>query len=245
MLHPRFEFDSGFQQLGLSHIAFAIVREMEPHPSLPDEYLPQLDAVGQWALDIDESQLETQPVLRGYLELLRQVGRSPMKFPPSARTLINIIKRRGRFPRILPVVDIYNVTALTSCLSLGVHDLSKLKGPIQFRISPGGETFYPIGGGEKTTARGDYVYADSDTVLAWLDARDSDRVKVTDQTRDILIVVQGNLQTSLVYRTRALEELCQRLLLACGGTAMLGQADICTGTTHWQSLEQWEQTNAA
>lgn len=244
MPYPKFEFDSGFRQLGLSHIAFAIVRGMKPHPSLPDEYLPQLDAMSQWASNVDESQLETQPVLCGYLELLRQIGRSPMKFPPSARALIDIIKRRGHFPRILPVVDIYNVTALTSSLSLRVHDLSKLKGPIQFRISPGGETFYPIGGGEKTTARGDYVYADSETVLAWLDTRDSDRVKVTDQTRDILIVIRGNLQTSLPYRMHALAELCQRLVPACGGTAILGQADIPSGTTRWQHLGQWEQTDA-
>ena len=121
MPHLSFEFDSGFQQLGLSHIAFATVRGMDPQASLPNEYQPLLDAMCQWALNADELQLETQPVLQGYLELIRQIGRSPKKFPPSARALIDIIKRRGQFPRILPVVDIYNVTALSSCLSLGVH----------------------------------------------------------------------------------------------------------------------------
>lgn len=244
MTHPKFEFDLGFQQLGLSHIAFATVRGLNPQASLADEYLPLLDAITQWALNADELQLETHPVLQGYLELICRIGRSPKKFPPSARALIEIIKRRGQFPRICPVVDIYNVTALTSCLSLGVHDLSKLKGSIQFRISSGGETFYPIGGGEKTTASGDYVYADSETLLAWLDARDSERVKVTGQTRDILIVVQGNLQTSLAYRMHALEELCQRLVQVCGGVAMLGQADIVSGTTNWQPLVLSEQADA-
>lgn len=241
MFQPTFEFTQSFQQLGLSNIAFATVYGLEPKASLYGEYLQLLDTMGKWALDVDEQQLEVQPVLNGYFELIRSIGRSPKKFPPSARALIDIIKRRKQFPRISTVVDLYNITALSSCLSLGVHDLSKLKGAIQFRISPGGEVFYPIGGNEKTTASGDYVYADSETVLAWLDARDSELVKVTGNTSDILIVVQGNLQTSLAYRMDALEELCQRLIQVCGGTAMLGHADATGGMTIWRPLTQPKQ----
>ncbi|ENM5896930.1 B3/B4 domain-containing protein [Vibrio mimicus] len=238
MFYPEFNFDLGFQQLGLSHVVFAVVRGMDQQQtSFSEKYQKQLDAVEQFALNVEEPQLETLQVLQGYVDLIRQIGRSPKKFPPSARALIDIIKHRGKFPRILPIVDIYNIITLTYFLSFGVHDLSKLKGSsIQFRLSPGGEIFYPIGGGQKNTAPGDYVFADSHTVLAWLDARDSERVKVTSQTRDILIVVQGNLQTSLTYRMRALEELCQLLVQTCGGTAMLGQVEVTNGLSDWWPL---------
>ncbi|MFM5338902.1 B3/4 domain-containing protein [Aeromonas enteropelogenes] len=237
MLFPVFNFDSNFQKLGLNYIVFAVVHEMDQKHLLSDTYLSQLHKVEQSALDIETSELESLPVLQGYVELVRQIGRSPKKFPPSAWALIDIIKRHGKFPHILPIVDIYNIITLTYNLSLGVHDLSKLKGEaINFRISPGGEFFYPIGGGEKRTKTGDYVYSDSDTLLAWLDARDSERVKVMSQTRDIIIVIQGNVNTSLEYRVRALEELCHLLVKTCGGMAMLGKAEVTSSKTNWWSL---------
>ncbi len=238
MPNPNFQFGPGIKQLGLSYIAFATVCGLDPQAPFSDSYMEKLDEMGQWATGVEEQELDTTPILQGYVELIRKIGRSPRKFPPSARALINIIKHRKKFPHVLPLVDIYNITTLTSYLSLGVHDLSKLEGTIQFRISSGGEVFYPIGGGEKTTAPGDFVYADNKTVLAWLDVRDSELVKVTDKTRDIIIIVQGNLDTSLAYRMRALEVLCQQIVHSCGGTAMLGYAEIANGLTTWLPLDR-------
>lgn len=227
----QFSFDNEFKKLGIAEIAFATIRGLNNQVSLPAYYDALIEDAERRALEMSEECLATSPVLLGYRDLIQHVKRSMKKFPPSARSLIDIVKRRASFPRINPVVDLYNVSALDSFLSLGVHDLNKLHGTISFRISKGGEIFFPIGGGEKITAQGDYLYADENNILAWLDARDSELVKVESQTRDLIIIIQGNLNTSLDSRLRVLSVVCRRIIDSCGGQSSISYVSVQSGLT--------------
>lgn len=116
------------------------------------------------------------------------------------------------------MVDAYNITVCHTRLALGVHDLDRLNGDIIFRLSPGGEPFRPVGSDSiKHTAPGDYLYADDARVLAWLDSKDSDEVKLDLTTRNVLMVVQGTSRTSRAQTRAAVEDAARNIVMFCGG----------------------------
>ena len=88
-----------------------------------------------WALNCDLSSVKEEPVVQGYIDLLKEVGRSVKKNPPTILALIKNIQSRGFLPTINSVIDIYNVECLRSFLAIGGHDLDKIQGPIEFTIS--------------------------------------------------------------------------------------------------------------
>lgn len=165
-----------------------------------------------------DADFEDSPVVQSYKELVQSVGRSAKRFPPAALNLVRQVRRVGQLPTINTAVDSYNIAAAQSLLALGVHDRAKIGDTITFRLSPGDEYFRAVGSpDEKRTQAGDYVYADDKRVLAWLDSKDSDDVKVTDDTRGIVIVIQGTHKTSRDYITSWLQEACSLVTQFCGG----------------------------
>lgn len=168
---------------------------------------------------LTEDAIRADAVLEGYRALVRGLGRSLKKFPPAAENLIEQVRRTGRFPRINTAVDAYNTVVVRRKLALGVHDIAKLGPTIFFRMSEGGEPFTPVGGAQaKATQRGDFVYADENRVLAWLDSKDSDDVKVSPETTNLVVVIQGTAQTTRDYNAAAAEEACRLITSFCGGS---------------------------
>lgn len=167
---------------------------------------------------LGDDALNANPVLNGYRELIRSIGRSLKKFPPAAENFIQQVKRTGRFPLINTAVDSYNLIVAKRMLALGVHDRAKLSGSISFRLSAGNEPFKAVGSEiAKATQSGDYVYADENGVLAWLDSKDSDDVKVSLDTTELVIIIQGTAKTERAYNRTAAEEACRLIARFCGG----------------------------
>lgn len=158
------------------------------------------------------------PVISGYRDMIKNIGRSLKKFPPSAEALISNIKRRESFMRVNPIVDIYNAHAVTSFLSIGAHDLNKVAGDIHFTFAKEGEEFQPIGGGTKKAVEGDYIYKDDNGIMAFLDARDAEEYKIDENSKDIILIAQGNANTSVGYRKKALIKISGDIISNFGGS---------------------------
>lgn len=169
-------------------------------------------------LTIAPDTLEHNPILQSYRDLVSKVGRSAKKFPPPAQMLVELIRRRGILPTINTAVDAYNLVVVKTFLALGVHDLDKVGSAITFRLSPGQEPFRAVGSdSEKQTQAGDYVYADEHQVLAWLDSKDSDQVKLSLETKNIVLIIQGTDVTTREYNLAAAQEACKLITRFCGG----------------------------
>lgn len=159
------------------------------------------------------------PVLQSYRDLVKKVGRSLKKFPPAAESLLESVLHLGRFPQINTAVDAYNIIAAKKYLALGVHDMAKIGSTIYFRLSNGQESFVSVGGTNvKFTQAGDFVYADEKQILAWLDSKDSDSVKLSLDTKNMIIVIQGTDFTTRDYNLGAAKEACELVTRFCGGT---------------------------
>ena len=160
-----------------------------------------------WALQCDVDEVLNNPITQGYADLLKSVGRSIKKYPPTVPAFIRNIQRRGSMPHINSVIDIYNVESLHSLLAIGGHDLDKIDGQITFTVAKEAGVFLPISSTEKQVAETDYVYRDPKGIIAWLGVRDGENYKFDDGTKNAIFIIQGNANTSIDLRVEALKRI--------------------------------------
>ncbi len=123
-----------------------------------------------------------------YRKLYEDLGFDPKENLPSVESLYKRYLSAKKFPQINNVVDATNLVALKTLVPLGVSDVSTLKGNIALRFSQEGEKFEPLGGGVETLSEGFVVMADDEKILSKFFYRDSIHQKITDKTKDILVL---------------------------------------------------------
>ena len=197
--------------LGIETVVIGVAKQVNPQAPLSEEFLAKKKEMEDWALNCDLSSVKEEPVVQGYLDLLKDVGRSVKKNPPTILALIKNIQSRGFLPTINSVIDIYNVECLSSFLAIGGHDLDKIQGPIEFTISQREDSFLPILSTEKHVSESDPVYRDQQGIMAWLDVRDGERYKMEETTCNVLFIIQGNRATSVEMRLEALNRIREDL----------------------------------
>ena len=203
--------DQSLVDLGIETVVIGVAKQVDPQAPLSTDFLSKKKEMEAWTLNCDLSSVKEEAVVQGYMDLLKEVGRSVKKNPPTILALIKNIQSRGFLPTINSVIDIYNVECLRSFLAIGGHDLDKIQGPIEFTVSQKEDIFLPILSTEKKVSETDPVYRDCQGVLAWLDVRDSEHYKFEDQTRNAIFIIQGNRETSVAMRLEALERIHQDL----------------------------------
>ena len=152
--------------------------------------------------------------IAGFDELHRLYGEKSKKIKSAPETLIRGIMKKGSIPRISHLVDLYNIISVKYAIALGAHDWDKIKGNIALKFSMGGEVFQPIGATElELISPGEYGYFDDKTneLLCRLEARQSNTSKLTETSTKILMIIQGNRQTSKEYLLCAKKELLDNI----------------------------------
>ncbi|MBM4351410.1 MAG: hypothetical protein FJ106_16135 [Deltaproteobacteria bacterium] len=197
---------------------FSIQKEL--FDLLPDLTIGMVVATG---LDNTHSSSEIDQLLQGAIEALKKnfvgdkaqdhprikpwrtafakLGISGSKFPSSVESMARRILKGDPFPKINPLVDLYNSVSLRHLVPMGGHDLDTLQGNIHLRFSEGWEPFIPMGGGEKVTVpKGELVYRDEQEVLTrnWV-WRQCEKDKATEKTRNIFIPIDvlGEVESGL------------------------------------------------
>lgn len=153
-------------------------------------------------------------VIVGFDELHRQHGEKSKKIKSAPEALIRYVMKKGSIPRISYLVDLYNIISVKYALALGAHDLDKISGNVTLKFSTGGEVFLPIGATElETIFSGEYGYFDDETneVLCRLEARQSNSSKLTEKSTKILLIIQGNRNTTKEYLLCAKKELIDNI----------------------------------
>jgi DNA/RNA-binding domain of Phe-tRNA-synthetase-like protein len=185
-----------------------------------------LDAI--CAIDI-----EAHPVLAAYRELHRLVGVDGVV--PPAQHLISLAKANGRLPNINTVVDCYNLVSAQTGFSIGAHDCAHLRGDVAFRITGGGERYWPLGEPKLTPVRaGQYACMDDEKIVCLMDVKQCEETRITKQTSEFVIYVQGNSRMTPHDVQDALERLGALVTEICGGTCeMVGQAPTSERPAGW------------
>lgn len=161
------------------------------------------------------------PEVVAFHDLLRQVGVNPRREQPSVERLLNFALKRGDLPAINPLVDAYNLVSVRTLCSLGAHDLDRVTLPVTLRLLTGRESFTPLGGtAEVAVVLGEFGYVDArDRVLCRLDLLQAEFSKVTTDTVNALLIVEGTAAHPPEALRRAFAEVQELVTRHCGGTA--------------------------
>ena len=160
------------------------------HPSKEiDDLLIQ--AVEEMRKNFISDKAQDHPRIKPWRAAFSKLGISGSKFPSSIESMARRVLKGDPFPKINPVVDLYNSVSLRFLVPMGGHDLDTLEGNIHLRFTEGGEPFTPMGGGEAVVVpKGELVYCDDREVLTrnWV-WRQCEKDKATEKTKNIFIPV--------------------------------------------------------
>ena len=145
--------------------------------------------------------LGEHPVGGGVRRLFKSVGIDPSRYRPSGEALVRrIIKGQGLY-HINCIVDINNICSIESLFPLGAYDRANIDGDVTIRLGSDDEVYRGIG--KDINIAGKLVSADSRGAFGSPIA-DSDRTKITEQTRDVLVILyapestdDGNIRQQL------------------------------------------------
>jgi DNA/RNA-binding domain of Phe-tRNA-synthetase-like protein len=135
--------------------------------------------------------VQDHPRIKPWRTAFSKLGISGSKFPSSIESMARRVLKGDPFPRINPLVDLYNSLSLKYLVPMGGHDLDTLKGDIHLQFAEGWEPFTPMGGGERTAVqKGELVYRDDDEVLTrnWV-WRQCEKDKASEKTKNIFIPI--------------------------------------------------------
>jgi DNA/RNA-binding domain of Phe-tRNA-synthetase-like protein len=179
----------------------------------------QIEAVcrelrGRWA----ETPPASIPLLGPARELYRSIGIDPTRRRPSSEALLRRILRGDPLPRINPAVDLANLWAVASGLSVGLYDVGKLRGErVEARLGLPGESYAGIRKGE-INCENRLVLADDEGAFG-NPTSDSLRTSVTGATSHCLFVMFAPSSYDVGMLDRWAAWLRERALASIGGDA--------------------------
>jgi DNA/RNA-binding domain of Phe-tRNA-synthetase-like protein len=170
---------------------------------------------------------QEHPRIKPWRTAFSKLGISGSKFPSSIESMARRILKGDPFPKINPLVDLYNSVSLRFLVPMGGHDLDTLEGNIHLRFTEGWEPFTPMGGGETVTVpKGELVYRDDREVLTrnWV-WRQCEKDKTTEKTKNIFIPIDVLGEVGRERADETILELSHLIPRYLGGTLF---SDILT-----------------
>ncbi|MGB9713497.1 MAG: B3/4 domain-containing protein [Candidatus Bathyarchaeales archaeon] len=159
----------------------------------------------------DVETLKDNYTVRAYRDFYWKLNIDPTKTRPSGEALLRRVLHGNKLPMISTVVDAYNLASMKTIIPISGFDSEKLNPPLHVRFADNGENFVGIGMSKPMILTDKMlVLADKSRVLCVYPYRDSDYTKITEKTKDVLIVgygapgiteqqLKGAVETTLAY----------------------------------------------
>ncbi len=142
--------------------------------------------------EYDLDTVKDHPTFRAYRDFFWSIKIDPTKIRPAAEALIRRILAGKTLPCINTLVDAYNLASIKSRIALATFDADRLEGDHLMRFAEDGEQFYGIGMEKPLILKGgEIVVSDEKKLVAIYPYRDADNTKVTEKTKNIMMVVCG------------------------------------------------------
>lgn len=136
--------------------------------------------------------LKDIPIFRAYRDFFWEVGIDPTKNRPATEALTRRVLAGKKLPSINTLVDAYNLASVKSQVALAAFDEDKVEGEPTMRFALRDERFLGIGMEKPMRLKGgEIVISDLDRVMAIYPYRDADYSRVTEETRNVLMLICG------------------------------------------------------
>jgi len=183
-----------------------------------DDLLAQ--AVEEMRKSFSSEKAQDHPRIKPWRSAFSKLGISGSKFQSSIESMARRVLKGDPFPKINPLVDLYNSVSLRFFVPMGGHDLDTLEGNIHLRFAEGWEPFTPMGGGETSVVpKGELVYCDDREVLTrnWV-WRQCEKDKATEKTKNIFIPIDVLGEVGKERADEIILELSRLIPRYLGGT---------------------------
>jgi DNA/RNA-binding domain of Phe-tRNA-synthetase-like protein len=163
---------------------------------------------------------QEHPRIKPWRTAFTKLGISGSKFPSSIESMARRVLKGDPFPKINPLVDLYNSVSLKFLVPMGGHDLDTIEGNIHLRFAEGWEPFTPLGSVETVVVpKGELVYRDDLEVLTrnWV-WRQCDKDKATEKTKNIFIPIDVLGEVGRERADEIILELSRLIPMYLGGT---------------------------
>ena len=208
-----------FEQFPEVKIGILVVKNTDNTGNAP-EITALLRAVEKEVRSIpDIEPVNSFPKIAAWWEAHKNFGNSPKKYPPSVQSIIRRVVKGGELPSINKLVDLYNYISLKYIVPAGGEDLDRCAGDIQLTLAEGNEDFKEIGATENNPPEpGEVVYKDEAGVICrkW-NWREGDRTKLTEKTKNALLVLEALPPADDTELRAALSDLKTLVQKYCGG----------------------------
>jgi len=179
---------------------------------------------------VGDAPVSQHPYVASWREMYRSFSTKPADYHSSVEALARRAVKTQQLPRINTAVDAYNAVSIRYMMPMGGFDTDHVQGDIAVRLSEGNEPFQGLGMTEKKhTYPGEAVYADAKRILTrrW-NFRDCVETMITEETKNLVMFIDGSPEIPRAEIAEALKELETRLGQYCGGTYKTDLADSQT-----------------
>lgn len=219
--------DEVFEQL--RDVCFGIVVARGVNNQQPNEHIANLLAQSIAGIETKfaTSKVKEAFEILPYREAFTTLGMNPNKFMSSIEAMASRIEKGKGFPQINPIVDLGNAISLKYLVPMGAHDLESATGDIAVRFSRQGDRFTPFGEQvEEQLEAGELIYSVGEEVKTrrWI-WRQSERGKVTPESRNIFFPIDGFKDRNLAAVLGARDELASVLQAVFGCQVQVGMVD--------------------
>lgn len=174
--------------------------------------------------------LGADPRIEVWQRVFESAGLNPNRNLPSVQALAERALRGESIPPINPAVDIANLMSLFHLVPVGAHDMDRLPGDVEVRLSRSGDSFTPMDSeSSEAPPNGEPIYATGAEVRTrrWI-WRQSERAKVVPESRTILFPVDGFSDTTNASLEQATHELALLAQEYLGRTVTVAFVDAST-----------------
>ena len=159
-----------------------------PTPQFLSEEMTALETEFRQQYTLEE--LNKRPAILATRLAYKALGKEPGRYRPSAEALCRRILREIPLYRVDTLVDIINIVSVKTGFSIGAFDLNKIEGEkLILGVGKAGVEFEAIGRGQ-LNIEGLPVYRDTVGGIG-TPTSDHDRTKITSDTRQLLVIING------------------------------------------------------
>ncbi|MDO8339430.1 MAG: phenylalanine--tRNA ligase beta subunit-related protein [Candidatus Burarchaeum sp.] len=172
--------------------------------------------------------LSQEPKIACWRAAYSAFGGKPKENRSSVENLYKLVLKGGEVRHINKLVDLYNLVSLKHMVPVGGEDTDKISGDIELTfVGPTEPPALMLGDKEpRPPHEGEVIYKDAVGAICrrW-NWREADRTKLTEETKNCILVVEGLppvTRAEVEAATGELKELVQRI---CGGSAVQALLD--------------------
>ena len=199
-------------------VSVKMIRDIRVEASSPELEMFKEKVIGEVKNNYNLESIKEEPTFKAYRSFFWRIKVDPTKIRPASEALIRRILAGKRFPKINTFVDAYNLASVISGIPLAAFDSDRLKGDLIMRFAEKGELFLGIGMGRAMELKGnEVVISDQEKIVAVYPYRDSEATKITERTRNVVVMACGVPGIGRERLDSALDTAIRLVIRFCGG----------------------------